>query len=120
MELRISAVTIAGGNNAEEPFETRPELWGGTPCRLRLVLAESLKPLGNNSLYRNRLQLPPREVLDSAVAIAVPESVLIEIVNNLFDNAMKYDFSPPSLSYFVKPSNDERTYSMVIRNLVQT
>lgn len=116
-ELRISAVTIAGGNNAEEPFETRPELWGGTPCRLRLVLAESLKPLGSNAHYRNQLQLPPREVLDSSVAIAVPESVLIEIINNLFDNAIKYDFSPPSLSYFVKPSSDGKTYSLVIRNL---
>jgi GAF domain-containing protein len=116
-ELRISAVAVAGGNNAEAPFETRPALWGGTPCRLRLVLAESLKHLGSNSQYRSRLRLPPKAVLDSSVAVAVPELILIEIFNNLFDNAIKYDFSTPSLSYSVKPSRDEKIYSMVIRNL---
>jgi signal transduction histidine kinase len=51
------------------------------------------------------------------VAVAVPEPILIEIFNNLFDNAIKYDFSTPSLSYSVKPSRDEKIYSMVIRNL---
>lgn len=116
-ELRKSAVSLAGGPNAELPEEANPADWGGTPCPLRFALLESIKPLSDRPIYRGRMMMPDIHVLGRSVAVRIPDQVFVEMLNNLFDNAMKYDFVPPSVSISVRFAPEGRHCLLEIKNL---
>lgn len=116
-ELHLSAVHITGGPNEESPEEAHPETWGGTPCSIRNAILESLKPISNRTGYRRSLTAPPLSVIDWGPKAYVPEQTLVEILNNLLDNALKYDFSPPSVSLSVRTGDGGENYTIRIANL---
>ena len=116
-ELQLSAVRITGGPNDENPAETHPTTWGGTPCSIRNAILESTKPKSELPLYRRTLVMPHRSVIDWPAAVYMPEQILVEILNNLLDNAIKYDFSPPSVALRVLSGDGGSTYTIRISNL---
>ena len=116
-ELRKSAVFIAGGANAEHPREAHPDTWDGTWADLRLCLLASLKPREKSEGPRSNIHVPDKSILDTGVKVRLPSSLLTEVLNNLADNAVKYDFSPPSSSLRVRAEPSARRYSVEFRNM---
>lgn len=47
----------------------------------------------------------------------IPKDLLIEIINNTVDNALKYDFAKPSVIIKVFSRDSDQTYTLEIRNL---
>ena len=118
-ELRFSAVHMAGGPNHEDPRQADPEIWKGTPALLRTCILESVKPISGTKSGRT-IMVPDRAVLDWSVRVRVPEQIMIELINNLVDNALKYDFSPPSVAISVRPAKRGRQITLECRNLAPT
>lgn len=116
-EIRKSVVFIAGGANQEDAREADPETWDGTWADLRSCLLTSLKPLQNPDSPRSNLRVPERFLLPHGVKIRIPASILIEVLNNLVDNAIKYDFSPPSSNLKVRIDSASNQCRLEFRNM---
>jgi hypothetical protein len=114
-ELHKSVVFIAGGPNAEDAQDADPETWDGTRPDLRLCVLQSLKPLERGDHPKTNIRTPDRSILPLGVRVRLPQQILVEVINNLVDNAMKYDFSPPSSTMRIISSEDY--YTLEFRNL---
>lgn len=115
-EIRKSVVRIAGGINAEDPEQADPNSWDGTWADIRAVLLKSLKPRSSHPL-RHGMVVPPQSILPYGLQTRIPQSYLIEVFNNLIDNAIKYDFAPPSSTLRVRHDPVLQTVELEFRNL---
>lgn len=117
IELRKAAIVIAGGRNLEAPWEIDPASWNGTPSSLRGCLLQSFKPLSDREGQVQKLIVPGTSVLSWDVEVRIPEELLIEMINNIIDNAIKYDFAKPSVLTKVFSHDSNRIYILEVRNL---
>jgi signal transduction histidine kinase len=95
--LRVSAVYLSGGNNEEDPRFATASAWRGTWADLRGCLLTALKPINQEW----PIQTPTRFELPNGVKLRMPPTELQEILNNVIDNAYKYNHradGPPLLS----------------------
>jgi hypothetical protein len=113
-ELRNSAVYLSGGPNVENPWEADPDRWEGTWARLRECLATAVKPR-EVVLGRPAIIVPPRQELELSLKVRTPSVVLVEIIANIVDNAIKYNFDQdqPQAHFF----SSERGAFLEIKNL---
>lgn len=116
-EVRLSAVRIAGGINEEDPGEADPDTWCGTWADIRGTLLGSIKPRAGNPHHNRNLREPEGAILPWGYKFRIPEQILLEIFNNIVDNAIKYDFSPPSIRFLVKTNVTQHWLSIDISNM---
>lgn len=118
-EVKKSAVRIAGGVNAEHPLDAMPEDWKGTPAQIRGCWQESIQPRRLHKSLAGTAHTPEMSVLSWSHKVQMPAQILIEIFNNILDNAIKYDFSPPSITVRFSIKNDHGAEVVVlsVRNL---
>ena len=121
-EVKKSAVRIAGGINAEHPLDAIPGDWKGTPAKVRGCWQESIFPRRENRSLSNTLHIPDISLITWDHEVDIPPQILIEIFNNILDNAIKYDFSPPSviIKFSLKKVQHGEMVLLSIRNLAPT
>lgn len=114
-EVRSSAVVLAGGVNSENPNETSSALWNGTWANVRLSLIQSVRQqlIGE---YRH-IGIPDFSVLPPQCHFRVPDQILVEVINNIVDNAIKYDHARPSISLRARLSTNPDRLTIEVRNL---
>lgn len=113
-DLRVSAVYLSGGANVEDPWNADPKMWNGTWARLRACLLSAIKPK-ETIPGRLVMPVPPVQELSSSLQVRMPSVVLIDILSNLVDNALKYNFDaePPRVRFL----STDREATLDIRNL---
>jgi signal transduction histidine kinase len=115
-DLRVSAVYMSGGENEEDPEHATPETWRGTWADLRGCVLSAIKPI---HLTRNAraIRAPIREELPVGVRVRMPPTQLQEILNNIVDNAYKYNHMPDFAPFLACRIFQDRGVEIEIRNL---
>jgi len=114
-EVRSSAVVLAGGVNSESPSETSAILWNGTWANIRLSLIQSIRQQLTDN-YRNT-SIPDVNFLPTYCQFKIPDQLLVEVFNNVIDNAVKYDHARPSISIKARLSTSPAWLIIEIKNL---
>jgi hypothetical protein len=115
-DLRTSAVYISGGDNNEHPAYANPASWDGTWADVRLCVLSALKPL--SAQHDPPISIPPVEALASDLKVRMPSTQLQEILNNMIDNAYKYNRVPKTAPILgCRVDYSKNTVDIIISNL---
>jgi signal transduction histidine kinase len=112
--LRKSAAYLSGGPDADNPWEAEPSTWQGTWACLRDCVVTVFKPK-ETILGRPAIVVPPPEELSPSIMVRIPSVILIDVLSNIVENAIKYnhDNDPPRARFF----SSDKICVFEIRNL---
>lgn len=115
--VRKSAVNLARDGNEAVAEEKDIHDFSGAWTSLRLSLLQcSSSRMSQRPYSRGDINLPG-SVLPIGLRYRIPEDVLTEVFKNLVDNAIKYDFSAPSVQIKAFSHHLDQSVTIEVRNM---